>query len=95
MVWRSIPYALAGRRQRQLDPAVVGRDEGDRDPEIDRGGQHEAVVVVRVLADEVDPAGRVDDADARRIGGGPRLGREQLFDERVGHARSALTRCCR
>ena len=35
--------------------------EGDPDLEVDRGRQDEAVVVVGVLADQVDPAGGADD----------------------------------
>ena len=62
--------ALAGVEPGQLDPAVVGRQVGDADLEVDGGGQDEALVVVGVLADEVDPAGRADDDDV--VGGGSR-----------------------
>ena len=57
----------------QLDPPVGGRHEGDPDLEVDRRRQDEAQVVVGVLADQVDPAGRAGDADLPRIQRGGRL----------------------
>ena len=48
------------RRQRPHDP-VSPRRGGDHDPALERGGEHEAVVVVGVLADQVDPPRRPGD----------------------------------
>ena len=64
--------ALAAVEPDELDPRVVGRQVGDADLEVDRGGQDEALVVVGVLADEVDPAGRADDDDLVATGRGRR-----------------------
>ena len=59
------PVALAGIEPDELDPAIVGRQVGDADLEVDGGRQHEALVVVGVLADEVDPARGADDDGPR------------------------------
>src|SRR5213593_2005494 len=40
------------------DGIVVALPCGDGDSELERDGEHETVVVVRVLADQVDPSGR-------------------------------------
>ena len=68
----------------QLDAAVVGRQVGDADLEVDRRRQDVAQVVVGVLADEVDAAGRPDHPDlaAARVRGG--LGGDEGRDEGIG-----------
>ncbi len=48
---------------RELDAPPSRRPERDRDLEVDRDGQDEALVVVGVLADQVDPPGRPDELD--------------------------------
>ncbi len=77
---------LPRRREGQLGHPVIGGHESDRDSEVDRHRQHVAVVVVGVLADQVDPAGRVHDADRRGIRGGQRLAGDQRVPKRVGIA---------
>ena len=59
---------LAGRQEEsQRGRRIVGRSIGDADLEVDRSRQDEPVVVVGVLADEVDPPGCSH--DARRADG--------------------------
>ena len=41
--------------------AVVSRSDGEIDRLVDRCGENETEVVVRVFSDEVDPPGRSDD----------------------------------
>jgi hypothetical protein len=55
----------------QDDP--VGRTDRELDAQVDRGRQDEAAAVIRVLADEIDAAGRPKPAAAR---GAPELGRD-------------------
>ena len=69
---------------RQLDPAVVGRQVGDADLEVDRRGQDEAVVVVGVLADEVDPTGRPDDPDLAAPPARGRFDGDECLDQLFG-----------
>ena len=78
----------------QLDPAVVGRQIGDADLEVDGRRQHEPEVVVGVLADEVDPAGGADDPDLAAATGGLRHRGDQRVDElvRLERCRSWLPR---
>ena len=59
--------ALAAIEPHELDPPVVGREVGDPDLEVDGGREDEALVVVGVLADQVDPARGADDADVARV----------------------------
>ena len=81
----------------QLHSAVVGGDVRDADLEVDRGRQHVAEVVVGVLPDEVDPAGRPDDPDLGPVRRRRRVGGDERGDERIGfelrrrqHPRSVL-----
>ena len=64
-------------------PAVGRRDEREADLEADRGRQHEPEVVVGVLADQVDPAGRAHDANRGRILGHARFVAAQPLGERL------------
>ena len=56
---------VARRRADQLDPPIGRGLEGDPDLEVDGGRQDVALVVVGVLADEVDPAGSADGQPVR------------------------------
>ena len=86
---------FAGVEPGQLHPAVVGRDERDGDPEVDGRRQDEPAVVVGVLADEVHPTGRLDDADTARLVGRERLELDQPFDELGRRSHGPVRRCCR
>ena len=94
MASRSNPSTDPSAGEGHLDTTVVGRDEGDGDAEVDRRGQDEALVVVGVLADEVDPARGVHDPDRVWVGGRRRLAGDQVAGEIVrvdgcGHAAQA------
>ena len=69
--------------ERDGHPAVRGRDDREADLETDGCRQHEAKVVVGVLADQVDPAGRPDHADRGRIGRDARFVAAQPLGERL------------
>ena len=56
---------------------------------IDGGRQNEAQVVVGVLADQVDPAGRADDADCRPVGGGRWFACDKGIDQPFAGGRAA------
>ena len=79
--------ALAGRREGDLDPPVVRGNERNRDPQLDADREHEPLVVVGVLADQVHAPGGVDHADVARPRGG-RVGdpRKPTVDEMVADA---------
>ena len=51
-------HAVGVRRRTHDQQPVTSRDQGDRRVAIDGDRHDEAVVVVRVLADEIDPPGR-------------------------------------
>ena len=65
----SSPVSPVSASVSRTRPSSVGI-ERDRDPEVDRDREHEALVVVGVLADQVHAPGRVDHPDVARPGGG-------------------------
>ena len=65
------------------DGAVRSRDEREADLETDGGRQHEPEVVVGVLADQVDPAGRTHDGIAAGSLGHARFVAAQPLGERL------------
>ncbi len=76
--------ALAAIEPDELDPSIGHRQVGDPDLEVDRRRQHEPLVVVGVLADQVDPSGRPDDADVGPTTGRLRFALDQRVAQRLG-----------
>ena len=60
--WICEPALRLALARPRIDPAVLTQPDGGDDLTIDREGQHEPVVVVGVLADEVHPPRRAPDA---------------------------------
>ncbi len=66
---------------RQLDPPIIARNVGEPDLAIDRSRQDETLVVVGVLADEVDSTRRAHDANVVVVCRGRRFERGEGLDE--------------
>ena len=82
---QAFPCIKAG----QLHPTVLAGERRDVDLPVDRGRQNEPQVVVGVLADQVDPAGRADDADRRPVGSGGGFARDKGIDQPFAGGRAA------
>ena len=62
------------------DHGVAARARGHQGLEVDRAGQHEAVVVVGVLADQVDTAGGLHQRGGGRVEGADEGGQHTLLE---------------